>query len=86
MSLFKDPLHEEFASWALGFAPYGGADVGELAAIAAAVGDGDDNAFYDAWRAAADRLADEGKDAETAGHTASAREYFLHAACFYAVA
>jgi alpha-beta hydrolase superfamily lysophospholipase len=84
--MFKDPLHEEFGTWALGFAPYGGADVGEVAAIAATVGDGDDDAFYNAWRAAADRLAGEGKDAENAGHTASAREYYLHAACFYAVA
>ena len=84
--MFKDPLHEEFGSWALGFAPYGGADVGEVAAIAAAVGDGDDDAFYDAWRAAADRLASEAKHAEAAGHRASAREYYLHAACFYAVA
>jgi len=84
--MFKDPLHEEFGSWALGFAPYGGADVGEVTAIAAAVGDGDDNAFYDAWRAAADRLAGSAKDAEAAGHVASAREYSLHAACFYAVA
>jgi pimeloyl-ACP methyl ester carboxylesterase len=84
--VFKNPLHDEFGSWALGFAPYGGADVGEVAAIAAAVGDDDDNAFYDAWRAAADRLANDGKEAEAAGHPASARESFLHASCFYAVA
>jgi dienelactone hydrolase len=84
--MFENALHEEFATWALGFAPYGGADVGEVAAIAATVGDGDDNAFYEAWRAAADRLASEGKDAETAGRPASAREYYRHAACFYAVA
>ena len=84
--MFENPLHEEFASWALGFAPYGGADVGEVAAIAAAVGDGDDDAFYDAWRAAADRLASEADDAEAGGHLASAREDYLHAACFYAVA
>ena len=32
--MFKNPLHEEFGMWALGFAPYGGADVGEVAAIA----------------------------------------------------
>jgi hypothetical protein len=84
--VFENPLHEEFGSWALGFAPYGGADVGEVAAIASAVGDGDDDAFYDAWRAAADRLASEAKDAEAAGRATSAREYYLHAACFYAVA
>ena len=30
MPTFTDPLHDEFASWALGFAPYGGGDVGEV--------------------------------------------------------
>jgi hypothetical protein len=28
--MFPDPVHDEFAGWALGFAPYGGADVGPL--------------------------------------------------------
>ena len=84
--MFKNALHEEFATWALGFAPYGGADVGEVAAIAEEVGDGDDDAFYGAWRAAADRLAGEGSEAESKGRHASAREYYLHASCCYAVA
>jgi len=84
--MFMNPLHDEFGSWAVGYAPYGGADVGEVAAIANAVGDGDDNAFFDAWRVAADRLAGQAKDAEAAGHPASACESYLHAACFYGVA
>jgi pimeloyl-ACP methyl ester carboxylesterase len=84
--MFKNPIHEEFGSWALGFVPYGGADVGEVAAIAAAVGDGNDDAFYEAWRAAADRLAGEGGEAESMGRRASAREYYLHASCCYAIA
>ena len=28
--MFPDPVHDEFAGWAPGFAPYGGADVGEI--------------------------------------------------------
>jgi Alpha/beta hydrolase family len=84
--MFKNPLHEEFATWALGYAPYGGADVGEVAAIADAVGDGDDNAFYDAWRAAADRLSGEANNAYAAGRRESARESYLRASCFYGVA
>jgi iron-sulfur cluster assembly protein len=42
MKLFADGLHQEFATWALGFAPYGAADVGEVVAIADAVEDGDE--------------------------------------------
>ncbi len=84
--MFKNPLHDEFGSWALGFAPYGGADVGEVATIAESVGDGDDDAFYEAWRATADRLATDGAEAESKGRPASAREYYLHASCFYAIA
>ena len=30
MPIFDDPLHDEFGSWILGFAPYGGGDVGEV--------------------------------------------------------
>jgi alpha-beta hydrolase superfamily lysophospholipase len=82
-AIFKDELHDQLGTWPLGYIPYGGADYGEIEAIAQAVGDGDDNAFYDAWTAAADRMREEGQRAEAAGHTASARESFLRAACFY---
>src|SRR5271166_4269138 len=58
--LLKDPLHDQFACWALGYAPYGGADAGEVVAIARVIADGDDSAYYDAWTAAADRLVEEG--------------------------
>ena len=34
MPLFADEVHEEFATWLLGFAPYGGADYGEVQALA----------------------------------------------------
>ena len=65
--LFKDDLHDEFGTWPLGYIPYGGADFGEVRAVAAAVGDGDDEAFCDAWCAAADRLAAEAAENEAAG-------------------
>ena len=67
--LFKDELLDELGTLALGYIPYGGADFGEVAAVARAVGDGDRNAFYDAWLAAADRFA--------------SRQLYLRAACFY---
>ena len=83
VAIFKDALHEQLGTWPLGYIPYGGADYGEIEAIAQAVGDGDDTAFHDAWAAAADRMMEDGKRAEAAGHRASARESFLRAACFY---
>ncbi len=54
---FKNDLHDDFGTWPLGYTAYGGVDVGELLAVAAAVGDGDDGAYYDAWMAAGNRLA-----------------------------
>ena len=81
--LLKDPLHDGFASWALGYAPYGGADPGEVVAIARAIGDGDDSAYHDAWTVAADHLIEEANACLSKGQRHSAREFYLHAASFY---
>jgi alpha-beta hydrolase superfamily lysophospholipase len=83
--IFKDRLHDEFGSWPLAYIPYGGADFGELAAVGLAVGNGDDSAFYNAWVEAADRLAGEAQGLADRGRTASARDLFLRASCFYGV-
>ncbi|MGB7048874.1 MAG: hypothetical protein WBD57_11170 [Candidatus Cybelea sp.] len=81
--LFKDDLHDSFGTRALGYMPYGGADFGEVQAVARAVGDGDDDAFYAAWIGAGDRLAERGREALAKGRRASARDSFLRAACHY---
>lgn len=83
VAIFKDELHDQLGTWPLGYIPYGGADFGEIEAIARAVGNGDDASFHDAWSAAADRLNEDGERAESAGHRTSARECYLRAACFY---
>jgi alpha-beta hydrolase superfamily lysophospholipase len=83
--LFKDDLHDAFGTWALGYVPYGGADYGELLALARAVGDGDDNAFYNAWIGAGDRLVQRAREAIDKGHRTSARDAFLRASCHYAM-
>jgi dienelactone hydrolase len=83
-SLFKNELHEEFGTWPLGYMPYGGADFGEVRAVAEAVGDGDDSAYYDAWNAAGDRFKTEADTTLGKGHTASARALYLRASAFYA--
>jgi len=82
--LFKNEAHEEFGSWPLAYIPYGGADFGEVRAVAEAVGDGDDSAFYAAWNAAGDRLRAEGDAALAKGHRASARDCYLRASAFHA--
>lgn len=83
--LFKNELHDEFGGWALGYIAYGGPDFGEIAAIGAAVGEGDDGAFYEAWTAVGARFAEEGEARFAAGHRDSARELFLKASACYAL-
>jgi Alpha/beta hydrolase family len=82
--LFADDFHDEFGTWPLAYIPYGGADFGELAAVARAVGDGDDDAFYRAWVEAADHLQSEADERLSAGHRESARELYLRASSYYA--
>jgi alpha-beta hydrolase superfamily lysophospholipase len=82
-SLFKDELHEDFGTWPLGYIPYGGADFGEVRAVAEAVGDGDDGAYHQAWMLAGDRLKAEADATAARGHVASARELYLRASVFY---
>jgi hypothetical protein len=50
--LFEDDFHDEFGTWPLAYSPYGGADFGEVAAVAKAVGKGDDSATTSAMGAA----------------------------------
>jgi pimeloyl-ACP methyl ester carboxylesterase len=84
--MFKDILHDQLGAWPLGYIPYGGADVGEVAHIADQVGEGGDDAFYGAWTAAADRPVQEAEAALLRKHEAGARECLLRAAGFYAKA
>jgi alpha-beta hydrolase superfamily lysophospholipase len=83
-ALFRNELHQAFGTWPLAYIPYGGADVGEVRAVAEAVGDGDDGAYHAAWTAAAGRLETEAEAALAKGHAGSARELFLRASAFYA--
>lgn len=83
--LFQDGFLDEFGTWPIGYIPYGGADFGEVAAVAAAVGQGDAGDFYAAWIAAGDRLAAGAQAAERLGAKASARELHLRASVFYSV-
>ena len=78
---FENELHDEFAGWLLGYTATGGPDVGVLAAVAAAVGKGGDDAFHTAWIAAGDRLLAE---AGATSHQASRCRLTLWASACYA--
>ena len=80
MPLFKDPVHDEFASWVLGFAPYGGGDVGEVEWLATQVKAGDDDSFFEAFSGYATRRIEEGDAAAAKGHRATARDCYQRAA------
>ena len=81
--LFENDVHEDFGTWPLGYIPYGGADFGEVRAVAEVVGSGDDGVFYRAWVSAADRLKDEADKSLAKSYRASARELYLRASVFY---
>ncbi len=84
--LFADRLHDIFGTWPLGTIPHGGADFGEVSAVADTVGEGDDCAYCAAWVAAASRLQAEGDAALAKGHVESARELYLRASAVHAIA
>lgn len=81
--LFYNELHEDFGTWPLAYIPYGGADYGEIKAVAAFIADGDDSIFYNVWTATGDRFYSEADATLAKGHVASARELYLRASAFY---
>lgn len=85
MAIFDDPLHDEFGTWILGFAPYGGGDVGEVEYLATQVTAGDDDSFFNAFSALATSLIAEGDAAAAAGHRLSARDCYLRASAYLGV-
>jgi predicted alpha/beta-fold hydrolase len=81
--IFKDDLQDQL-TWAAGYIPYGGADFGEILAVAHAVGDGDNRVFNSTWVEAGNRLVERAKIALAAGKRTTARDAFLRASCHYA--
>ncbi|MGK5550740.1 hypothetical protein ACSNOI_03920 [Actinomadura kijaniata] len=83
--LFEDESFFETLRTAC-FAPYGGADLGEVIVTAQAIPDGDEDAWYRQWRATAARVQELGERALAAGHPLSAREALLRASNYYRTA
>lgn len=61
----------------------GGADLGEVLAIADRIPPGDFDTWYSAWRTAADKAREEGDAAAAAGEVESARRAYLRASEYY---
>jgi len=70
---------------ALAYAPYGGADIGEVTSTASRIPDGDKAAWYAEWRAIAERVHADGDRSAAQGHPVSARESYLRASNYYRV-
>ena len=82
--LFKDNSEFWFEiSRLFGAAEYGGAEFGEVIAIARNIKSGDYDSWYDAHSVFADRLADEAEGQLKKGHKVSARDNFLRASSYY---
>jgi hypothetical protein len=60
--LFNDALYDAFGTWALGYIPYGGADFGEVHAVARSIGAGDDAVFHKVWIDFRDRLGERAQE------------------------
>src|SRR3984957_14461109 len=82
--IFRDAFYDEFGTWPLAYMPYGGADFGEVVAVAEGMAKSTDAAFYKSWIASADRLNQEAEASLKNGHRTSARELFLRSSVFYA--
>jgi len=68
---------------AFGAAEYGGSLFGEVLAVASRITPGDYDSWYEAWNAAADRIAKEAADQSSRNHHISARDSFLRATSYY---
>ncbi|MGK3952944.1 alpha/beta hydrolase family protein [Microbacterium sp. I2] len=68
---------------ALDVIPYRGADFGEAFITARTIADGDEEAWFAAWQALADRIYADAELSLAAGHRVSARDGFARAATYY---
>ncbi|WP_371673789.1 alpha/beta fold hydrolase [Streptomyces sp. NBC_00289] len=84
--LFDDPAFDYQALRTAGYADYGGAQLGEVVAVAAHIADGDTEAWRHAWSTLAERVHRLGTTARDEGRTVDARYAFLRAHNYYRTA
>ena len=83
LALFNDQSFSFETLRALGYAPYSGADIGEVTSTASQIPDGDKTAWYSEWRALAERIHADADRSAAEGHHVSARESYLRASNYY---
>jgi pimeloyl-ACP methyl ester carboxylesterase len=81
--LMKDELFEAQLVRAIGYAPYGGADLGECLATARRIRKVDLALWHDEWFATASRIRDLAEASLVAGDPASARSGFFRASNYF---
>jgi pimeloyl-ACP methyl ester carboxylesterase len=84
--MFKDQAFSFELLRAAGYAPYGGADIGECLATAGRIREGDLESWHAEWRTTADRVRVIAEAALAKKHLTSAREAFLRASNYYRTA
>ncbi len=84
--LMKDELFQAQLLRAIGYAPYGGADIGECLATAARIPGTDLDQWHDQWLMTAQRILGLAEASAAAGHTESARSAFLRASNYFRTA
>lgn len=83
---FKDPQYSFQALRALGAAPGGGADAGEVLVTLGRIKEGDDESWYAAWRKTAEEREQAGDGFLAQGRRVSARQEYLRASNYYRTA
>jgi pimeloyl-ACP methyl ester carboxylesterase len=85
-ALMKDELFEAQLLRAMGYAPYGAADIGECMATAGRISGTDLNRWHDEWLATAQRVRGLAEASAAAGHVESARAGFFRASNYFRTA
>src|SRR5260221_13612100 len=82
---FKNPDLDYFLKYALACQTYQGSAYGECFSAASHIHEEDLESWIQAWRAEAQKVEADGRNAEAWGHRDSAREAYVRAATYYAV-
>jgi pimeloyl-ACP methyl ester carboxylesterase len=82
----KDELFQAQLLRAIGYAPYGAADIGECLATAGRISGTDLDQWHDQWLMTAQRIQGLAEASAAAGHTESARSAFFRASNYFRTA
>lgn len=83
---FEDNSMDFAFQWMLGAVRNGGGEIGELFYTAAQIEDHDPDSWWAEWPKMARRVEKRAEASEAGGHTVSAGEFYLRAACYYRAA